>query len=100
MRARVGGLEEDYLSLIKDEINVKFVTQAEIDGVELDTNIDETLLEEGKVRDALRAIQDERKKRGLRPKDSMEFAPSDSEKEFFRKHAAELERITNTKLKL
>ncbi|MGB3922065.1 MAG: class I tRNA ligase family protein [Minisyncoccia bacterium] len=100
LRARVGGLGEDYLSLIKDEINVKSVTQAEIDGVELDTNIDETLLEEGKVRDALRAIQDERKKKGLRPKDSMEFAPPDSEKEFFRKHTAELERITNTKLKL
>ena len=100
LKARISTLGEEYLTLIRDEVNVKEVIHADIDGVELDTSLDETLLEEGKVRDAVRMIQDMRKEKNLTPKDSMEFKVPDSEREFFRKHIVEIEKITNTKLKL
>ncbi len=100
LTAKTSGLSDKFLALIKDEVNVKEIVESNIDGVELDTNLSEELREEGRVRDAVRAIQDMRKEKGLTPKDSMEFVPQISDKEFFKKHSAEIEKITNTKIKL
>lgn len=64
-------LSEDFLSLIKDEVNVKEIIfeAGIIEQVELDTNLTEELKEEGAVRELTRAIQAMRKKEGLTPKD-------------------------------
>ncbi|MDZ4205977.1 MAG: class I tRNA ligase family protein, partial [Patescibacteria group bacterium] len=65
----------EFLNLIQDELNVKRVTVDEnlASEVELDTHLTPELLEEGKVRDAIRAIQEMRKEKGLKPKDKMKF---------------------------
>jgi isoleucyl-tRNA synthetase len=58
-------LYADFISLIKDEINVKeIVIRAEGD-LELDTTLTPALKEEGNVRELVRAIQDLRKFAGL-----------------------------------
>ncbi|MDO8590080.1 MAG: class I tRNA ligase family protein [bacterium] len=98
LEARINGLNTGYIELIKDEINVKEVIHKDIGGVELDTNLTSELLEEGKVRDAIRAIQDLRKEKGLKPNDKMKFTPPMGEEEFFKKHMTEIERATNIEL--
>ncbi len=61
-----------YPELIKEEVNVKEVIYDRKEGeeVSLDTTLDEILIEEGILRDLLRAIQDTRKEKGLSPFDS------------------------------
>jgi isoleucyl-tRNA synthetase len=61
----------EYLDLIKDEVNVKNVIfDASItDKVELDTLITPELQLEGDMRELLRAVQDQRKKDALQPQD-------------------------------
>ena len=66
--------------------------------VELDTNLTLALIEEGKLRDIIRSIQDIRKEKGLKPSEIMAFNTPAGEKEFFKKHALEIEKITNIKL--
>ncbi len=61
-------LSEEFLMLVKDELNVKRVEKKSMDEkVLLDTEITEELRLEGLARELLRHIQDERKKQGLRP---------------------------------
>ena len=63
-------LDDEFLELIKDEVNVKEVLVNEkLDDVELDTELTDELKNEGSVRDLLRHIQDARKKAGLTPDD-------------------------------
>ena len=64
-------LAEEYLELIRDEVNVKAVVAlAEGDEtVVLDTDITPELREEGIIRELVRAIQDMRKNQGLMPSD-------------------------------
>jgi isoleucyl-tRNA synthetase len=64
-------VEEEYLILIKERLNVKEVVFDETiaNEVELDTNITAELKEEGVVREIIRAVQDMRKKNGLTPSD-------------------------------
>jgi isoleucyl-tRNA synthetase len=64
-------LPDAYLEIIKDEVNVKHVRYEEGDPSEvfLDISISEALLQEGDVRNLMRAIQDARKQLGLSPKD-------------------------------
>jgi len=64
-------LSEEYLELIKDELNVKeVISDSSISNeVELNTEITEELKEEGNYRELVRAIQDMRKKQGLTPSD-------------------------------
>lgn len=61
----------DFLELIRDEVNVKTVTTADIPAgsVELDTTLTDELRTEGLVRDLVRAIQDLRKARHFHPTD-------------------------------
>lgn len=61
------------LSLIQDEVNVKEIVfdDKQEDVVLLDTNITEELKEEGTMRDFVRAVQEERKNKGLTIKDKI-----------------------------
>lgn len=63
-------LSDDLLSLIKDEVNVKEIRVGE--KLSLDTHITEELKQEGMVRDIIRLIQDERKKKDFVPSDMVE----------------------------
>ena len=68
--ARLSG-RTDLLELVQDELNVKeilFNTALDTDAM-LDTNITEELKAEGQYREILRAIQDNRKKEHLEPRD-------------------------------
>ncbi|MDB5187813.1 MAG: isoleucyl-tRNA synthetase, isoleucyl-tRNA synthetase [Candidatus Kaiserbacteria bacterium] len=56
---------DEYLALIKEEMNVREVILG--DAYMLDTVITPELNREGQIRELLRAVQDERKKTGLKP---------------------------------
>lgn len=60
-------LPDEYVEIIKDEINVKEVLEG--NEVSLDTVLTDELLKEGELRNLMRAIQDTRKEKGLSPKD-------------------------------
>ena len=66
-------LGEDYIEIIKDEVNVKEVVNNEsmMDEVVLDTRLSPELKEEGNAREVMRAIQDLRKKNKLSPNDEI-----------------------------
>ena len=65
-------LNENYLELIKEEVNVKEIIEnkAQVETAVLDTNITETLQKEGDYRELTRAIKDMRKELGLSAGDS------------------------------
>ena len=73
LKVKSGKLKEEYLVLIKDEVNVKEVIFEDRlqEEVELDTNITPELKEGGDLRDLIRAIQDFRKNEGLTPSDKV-----------------------------
>lgn len=93
--------KEEYLGLIKDEVNVKEIV---FDGglvgeVELDTEITPELQNEGKVRDLVRAIQDLRKIKNLMPAEKVVLvAVTDSAGQQFLEQNKELiQKPTNVK---
>jgi len=67
-----GKYEKELFALIADEINVKEVVAGP--EIRLDTKITPELEEEGVVRDAIRTIQDARKKAKLNPKEHANLA--------------------------
>lgn len=74
--------KEDYLHLIKDEVNVKDLVFDEnlADEIWLDTEITEELKQEGIARDLVRAIQDLRKKNNLTPDNQISLIVETDEK--------------------
>lgn len=62
-------LQEEYLSLIQDEVNVKEITVG--DTISLDTNITPALQNEGDARELIRFIQSMRKNAGLNAEDDI-----------------------------
>ncbi len=86
---------KEILDIIADEVNVKEVKVGG-DKIELDTNLTPELIEEGKVRDAIRIIQDWRKERNLNPGEKAQYEVPESEKELFAKHADQIKKVTNT----
>lgn len=64
-------LEEDYASIVADEVNVKGIKfDANLtERVKLDTVITPELIAEGAVRELMRAVQEKRKALGLMPQD-------------------------------
>lgn len=90
-------LRNEFLELVKEELNVKKVTQDETiaEEVELNTVITPELEEEGRVREIIRSIQDLRKERNLKPGESMIYEVPESEKELFGKYKEEIQRATN-----
>ena len=90
-------LEVSYIEIIKDEVNVK-----EIEGdqsidteVWLDTNLTSELIEEGKVRDAIRTVQDLRKEKGLKPLDKMQYEVPADLKDLFVRNEDVIVKATN-----
>jgi isoleucyl-tRNA synthetase len=84
-------VKEDLDSLIKDELNVKtlnFIDSEEI-AVEFDTTLTPELEAEGKARDIIRKIQDERKKLETNPTELVDVVleewPEEFEEEIKRK---------------
>ena len=90
-------LGKEYLDLIKDELNVKLVSEDPnlTEEVELDTNLTPELIEEGKVRDLIRSIQEMRKEKNLNPQDKMKYEIKEEEKELFSKYSEEIKKTTN-----
>ena len=92
-------LENEYLEIIKDELNVKEVTidnNLESEGV-LDLTITPELQKEGNVRELIRAVQDLRKQKGLSPSDKVELFVETDEvgKEFVTSASEEIKKPTN-----
>jgi isoleucyl-tRNA synthetase len=97
LRIKNTELKEEYLELIKEELNVKKVTQDSnlSQEVELETEITQELEEEGKVREIIRNIQDLRKEKNLKPGESMAYDVPEADKELFAKFREEIQRATN-----
>ncbi len=92
-------LSEEYLELIKDEVNVKNVVfdDSISDEVELDTTITEDLKKEGQMREFVRAVQDLRKQKGLAPSDTIKLLVETDEKgrAFIESLSEEIKKPTN-----
>ena len=72
-------LDNEYLELIKDEVNVKEVVFGNT--LELDTTITPELKREGEYRDLIREVQDLRKEKGLKPGDVVTISLPEKYKE-------------------
>ncbi len=90
-------LKEEYLEIIKEEINVKeIIVDDSIQGeIELDTNITPELKEEGDYRELLRAVQDLRKRNGLTPKDKPKLFVYSNDNDFVKKFEGELSKTAS-----
>lgn len=75
-------LDEKYVELIKDELNIKEVKENKNLEIEvlLDTKITAELKQEGDYRELVRGIQDMRKKMGLTPSDVISLVAETDEK--------------------
>ena len=95
-------LKKDFLEILKEELNVKTVVVDKdlVSDVELDSTLTPELLEEGKMRDAVRVIQDLRKEKNLKPEDKMIFEVPEADKELFQKFKQEIESTTNIEMVL
>ena len=98
----VGSLQlaEEYVALIRDEVNVREVVVSEEarGDVVLDTEVSAELREEGLVRDTIRAIQAFRKDSGLKPGEPATYkaqVPA-GERAIIEKHRAKIEKATHT----
>jgi len=77
-------LKEEFLDLIKEELNVKEVVEDKniSEDVELDIEITPALKAEGEYREFIRELQERRKKLGLNPGDKMSISISDTYKKY------------------
>jgi len=103
LRIKNDELGIEYLNLIQEELNVKKVVQDKnLDTeIKLDTTLTPELLEEGRVREIIRSIQEMRKEKNLKPSDKLEVRSTELEVgdvELITKHKLEIERATNTTL--
>lgn len=91
-------LSPEYLELIKDEVNVKEVKTGQGE-LFLDTEITEELKKEGRVRDVIRLIQDERKQNNFVPSDVVgaTFDTSDELKGIIEEFAETIQKETGLK---
>lgn len=92
-------LTAPYLEVIRDELNVKTVIlDTTIEGdVHLNTTLTPELLEEGEVREAIRAIQEMRKEKNLTPKDMIDYAVPVGKEALFEKYRDDIVRVTNSR---
>jgi isoleucyl-tRNA synthetase len=90
-------LPEAYLEILKDELNVKEVIgNKELpETISLDITLTPALLEEGKVRDAIRAVQEWRKEQGLKSGEIAQYTINNEQKVLFEKYAKEIKKATN-----
>jgi isoleucyl-tRNA synthetase len=93
-------LGEEYLTLIRDEVNVKEVLSdsSQTEEVVLDTELTPELRAEGAARELARAIQDMRKKAALDPQDAVTLTIAVPEGDtVIEMHRTELMRITGAR---
>jgi isoleucyl-tRNA synthetase len=83
---------EEYVQIMKDELNVKEVMFEKRDDVKLDLKMTDELIAEGHFRDLLRHVQSLRKKASLEPKDvvTMYVVTDDGGKKLIEKYEEEL----------
>lgn len=62
-------IKEKYHEMIQDEVNVKEIVVDTESSLHVDVTLTNELIQEGDVRNLLRAVQDARKEKGLSPKD-------------------------------
>lgn len=90
-----------YFQLILEEVNVKEIIfdESNVNEVELDINITEDLRQEGIMRDIVRAIQEMRKNKNLKPNDVVSLVvDTDAEgKKIFEKFNDEISKPTGLK---
>ncbi|HOZ36424.1 MAG TPA: isoleucine--tRNA ligase [bacterium] len=93
-------INEEYLDLLKDELNIKEVEQVEGEGeltVELDTTLNDELKEEGIVRELIRTINNIRKEMKLTIQDRIKIsyrAEDELLNKVFEKYGEELKKGT------
>ncbi len=97
LEVKTDALDEEYLQIIKDELNIKAVEiNNSMEGdVLLDTNLTPELMEEGKMRDAIRVIQEWRKEQNLKPGEIAQYTINDGQSDLFMKYAEEIKKATN-----
>ncbi len=90
-------LAAEYQDIIKDEINVKEVVSdpSLVEEVFLDTTLTPALIEEGKVRDVIRSVQEWRKTNNLKPGERAAYTVPAGEEAFFAAHALEIKKAGN-----
>ncbi|MCC7004596.1 class I tRNA ligase family protein [Candidatus Nomurabacteria bacterium] len=88
-------LDEEYLNLLKDELNVKEIVSGE--KFELDTNLTDELRREGDFREFLRGVQDLRKDANLLPSDLVNLSVPESSKEIILGFEDELKKVAGIK---
>lgn len=100
-------LEEEYLELIKDEVNVKQIVfestakQKDEKLVELDLDIDDELKKEGAVREIVRKIQSLRKSNKLNVQDKIEATYPREQEQVVKEHKREImEKVLAEKLEV
>lgn len=76
LKVKTRKIKDEYLELIKDEVNVKEISFDEKleNDIELDSEVTPELKEEGSYRELVRAIQDMRKKAGLTPSEAISLS--------------------------
>ncbi len=85
-----------YVSIIREEVNVKEVKFVELaTDVELETNLTPELKEEGELRELMRKIQDMRKEKGLAVGDMAVLIVGEAEKELADKYSDQLKKTTS-----
>jgi isoleucyl-tRNA synthetase len=97
------GISEELRNVIKDEVNVKEVVQADIEvDVMLDTNITPELKEEGVIRETIRMVQDARKTAQLKPGEpgKVSISVSAENRVLIEKNLASIKLQTNTDITL
>lgn len=89
-------LTEEFLGLIKDEVNVKNIVAGK--ELSLDITLTDKLREEGVVRDAIRTVQAARKAAKLNPKDHSKLAVDFSglDAEVIKRNLEHIQKETNT----
>ncbi len=90
-------LAAEYQDIIKDEINVKELVNdpSLVEEVFLDTALTPALIEEGKVRDVIRSVQEWRKTNNLKPGERAAYTVPVGEEAFFAAHALEIKKAGN-----
>lgn len=93
-------VDDEYVSIIRDEINVKEVIFDESIGnnnVELNTEITPELKREGQAREFIRGLQKMRKEEGLSPEDSIsiEVSTDDGGKKIIEEFKSDIKETTN-----
>ncbi|MDB5266851.1 MAG: isoleucyl-tRNA synthetase, isoleucyl-tRNA synthetase [Parcubacteria group bacterium] len=94
-------LGQEFLDIIRDELNVKEVTVNKdlATEIELDPTITPELMLEGRMRDIVRSIQEMRKGNDLNPGDIMEYSVAEEDREIFERFKDQIVALTNIEIK-